>query len=54
MSTESSDWFVIAVVVLVWIALLIALGVYVERGASSSESTSGIRTIGQYRRNRTS
>jgi len=44
MSTESSDWIVITVVALVWIALLIALGVYVEREASASESSSGIHT----------
>ena len=44
MSTESSHWIVIAVIALVWIGLLIALGVYIEHGAAASESTSFIHT----------
>jgi len=44
MSTESSDWLVIAVVALVWIARLIALGVYIKHGAAASKSSSGIHT----------
>jgi len=44
MSTESSDWLVIAVVALVWIARLIALGVYIKHGAAASKSSSGTHT----------